>query len=315
MKKRLFVTGASGLLGANLSLQASMPYDVTALSLSHPTSWPHCRNVIGDLTNNQDIQKILAISNPEIIIHSAALTDVERCEADPALAHQLNVEPTEELVKWAQDHHCTFVHISTDSVFDGRRGGYSEDDVPKPLNVYAQSKWEAEKVVRTLKKSIIVRTSFYGWSFSGKLSLAEWLLEKLAVHQAISTFTDVRFSPLEATDLASIILDLVEHQEEGTFHLGAIDACSKHEFAVRLAQAFGFSTDLLRPISVSNFAFKAQRPRDISLNVTKATQYLKRSMPTIEEGIKKFKRLLQEDHLSKLKGPDSKWLTLGGTTR
>ena len=309
MKKRLIVTGASGLFGTSLALQASRGFNVAALYHSNHVSIPGCDSRSCDLRNRKQTLQCLDNLRPDIIIHSAAITDVEQCEADRKLAEQLHVTTTSDLANWAQHHGSYFVYIGTDSVFDGIRGQYREEDTPGPINYYARTKLAGEEVVRDrLLQGLIVRTNFYGWNCQDKLSLGEWILRGLIRRERLTMFTDVKFSPLLVNDLAQIILELIENQASGTFHIAARDHCSKYLFALWLGKIFGLKTDTLIPISVDEFHFKARRPKNTSLAVEKVSQFLGRSMPSVEEGLLSFKALLTNGFVTTLKGGKPDWL-------
>ncbi len=309
MKKRLIVTGGSGLFGTSFSLQAARGSDVVALYHSNEVSIPGGESRFCDLRDRNQTLKCLNDVRPDVIIHSAAITDVDQCEADPKLADQLHVTTTLDLAGWAQSHGSYFVYIGTDSVFDGKRGQYREEDIPGPVNYYARTKLAGEEAVRNrLSQSLIVRTNFYGWNSQGKLSLGEWILRGLIRRERLTMFTDVTFNPLLVNDLCQIILELIENQASGTFHVAARDHCSKYLFAQWLGEVFGLKTDTLIPISVDTFHFKAQRPKNTSLAVEKVSQFLGRNMPSVEEGLFSFKALLDNRFVTTLKGEKRDWL-------
>ena len=301
--KRLLITGASGLLGANLALQAVREHDVVVLSHSHRAPLLGCDSHTCDLTDRSQALGCLDDVRPDVIVHCAAITDVEWCEIEPELAERVNVGATVTLADWAHYHDAYLVYISTDSVFDGRAGQYREEDTPGPLNQYARTKLGGEEAVRArLPDALIVRTNFYGWNFQEKLSLGEWILRGLVRRERLTMFTDVRFSPLLVNDLARVILDLISLEATGTYHVAARDNCSKHQFALLLGEVFGLSTDSMIPISVDDFSFKARRPKDTSLRVEKISKLLDRSMPSVVEGLRSFKALLDDGYVALLKG-------------
>jgi dTDP-4-dehydrorhamnose reductase len=290
MNSSLFVTGATGLLGSVLvPLAVQRGYSVTALAHTTPGSFDQCVNIAADLAQFHSITALLNTSQPSVLIHAAALTDVDYCQIHQNETYRLHVEATANLADWAAQHHARFIHISTDSVFDGTKGDYAEEDTPGPVNYYAQTKWEGERTVQAkLPDAIIVRANFFGWSPRKKLGLAEWMLQSLINKKTISTFTDVCFSPLFTADLANLILDLTESNTSGIFHLASKDQVSKHEFAQQLSDIFGLPARL-SPISIDQFAFKAPRPKNTSLCVVKISSHLRRTMPSVREGLLAFK--------------------------
>lgn len=309
---RLLITGATGLLGSNLIWEAAESYEVIGWSRScaaMPSGFAMDRV---DLANAEITVRRLHERCPDVVVHCAAMTDVERCEGEPDNARVMNVDATRILARWCAQHGARFVFISTDSVFDGRCGHYSEDDQPAPVNEYARTKLAAEAVVAgLLPDALILRTNFYGRNFKQKLSLAEWMLKKLVRRERLPAFTDVKFNPLLANHLGRIILDLIAHGAKGVFHAAARDEYSKYEFALLIARIFGLDADEVMAASVDNFRFNAQRPKNTTLAVGKISGFLSREMPSVEEGLQSFKQSLGidfVDYLATLKKSDPKEL-------
>jgi dTDP-4-dehydrorhamnose reductase len=159
------------------------------------------------------------------VINCAALANLEACEAEPVLAGKLNSELPEKLAKYVARGGARLVHISTDAVFDGRLGGYREIDTPNPLSLYARTKLNGEQAVLAANsEAIVARVNLFGWSLSGKRSLAEWFFNNLSSGNSMLGFTDVFFCPLLANDLAKMLLMMLEspHRSQGLdwLHLG-----------------------------------------------------------------------------------------------
>ena len=310
---RILITGATGLLGSNLIWEAADSYEVIGWARSSADSPPPgCTMDRVDLANADITTGCLHERCPDVIVHCAAITDVERCEREPDVARVMNVEATRILVQWCAQSGAQFVFISTDSVFDGSCGHYSEDDQPAPVNEYARTKLAAEAVVTgCFPDALILRTNFYGRNFKQKLSLAEWMLKKLARRERLAAFADVRFNPLLASHLGRIILDLIAHGAKGVFHAATRDECSKYEFALLIAKVFGLPTDEIHPETVGDFGFNAQRPKNTTLAVDKISGFLCREMPSVEEELQSFKQSLGIDYVNylvALKGSGSKEL-------
>ena len=179
------------------------------------------------------------------------------------------------------------VHVSTDSVFDGGRGNYSEVDAASPLNAYARSKLEGEERVRAAcPDALVIRANFFGWGIGSKPSYSEWLLAKLEAGAPFSVFSDVSFNPLLANTLAEMVLDLTEQPQRGLVHLGSRETCTKLEFASHLAKVFGnASTQSIRPTPVDTMRLAAPRPHNTSLDTRLAERLLGRAMPGLLEDL------------------------------
>ena len=283
---RILITGASGLLGAYLARAAtSRRLDPSLVGLTlvpeDDPRWLRC-----DLTDPDSVARLWERVAPQLVVHAAALTNVDLCERDPALADAVNRQTTELLARHAVTSGARLVYVSTDSVFDGRRGGYAETDEPAPLNVYARTKLEAEREAAAADDHLIVRTNFFGRSARGH-GLAEWILRQLQDGNEIVGFSDVVFSPLYCGDFAELLLELTLGDTRGIVHLGAADAISKLEFAQLVARAAGVEDPKIRPGRLTEVGLAAPRPLDTSLDSSAAARQFD-GLPTVEEGVRRM---------------------------
>lgn len=313
MVQRLLVTGSTGLLGANLVFAASTRFDVVAGQRRPSVEFPQAGSVILDLAEEEAIAETVLTVRPMVIVHCAAETRVDHCEDHPDVAMRVNVEGTAHLSRAAAAVGARLIYISTDSVFDGQRGIYTEEDDPNPLNVYARSKWLGEQAVRRDSPDyLIIRTNIYGWNYGPvgpQKSLAEWALGRLRRGESVPGFQDVVFSPLLVDDLADMLLQMIVGGMRGLYHVSARDAVSKFEFARGIARQYGFDQDLVRPVSVSSARFRAPRPLVTTLNSAKVEAALGMSMPTVEEGLRRFHRLEESGEVAARQylWPSSTW--------
>ena len=289
----ILITGASGLLGGNLAVTAyQRSENLVAVYNNHAMHMPHVESVSTDLSNSKLAAALMNTYHPSWIIHCAGLADVDRCEENPEEAWRLNVELAENLASAAEQHGIGLLYISTDSVFGGDTGSYSEADIPAPLNVYARSKLAGENAVRRITSHyLIVRTNIYGWNMHRKTSLAEWMLQNLESGVGIRGFTDVIFAPILVNDLSELLLDMIKCDLTGLFHVGGAESCSKYEFALYLADVFGLRKELVEPVSIEDSGMRAPRPKNTSLQSSKIRQALRRPMPDLKSGLKRFKAL------------------------
>jgi dTDP-4-dehydrorhamnose reductase len=299
----ILVTGASGLLGANLLLQArDGGREVVGLCHSQPLSVPSVPMYARDLTNFSDVRAVITTLRPAAIIHCAAATAVDWCENHPIETEKINAEAAGLLAGVAKELNAKFVYVSTDSVFDGARGNYSESDLPCPLNVYATSKLNGERAtLRENPDALVVRVNIYGWNAQEKQSLSEWILGQLLARREVPGFTDVIFSPLLVNDLADALLRMVDLQLSGTYHVTGSQAISKFEFARMLARIFGADDALIAPARVADSKLRAPRPRNTSLNTQKLQLALGMPMPGVEAGLRRFKNLQETGYVQRLR--------------
>lgn len=291
---RILVTGASGLLGSTIAQRWANKSEVAGTYLSRPVEFDGVECLQIDLTDRSQYGPLEQF-DPDVIVHCAALTDVDLCEREPKKAHTCNVDITRNLAALASTVEAQFIHISTDAVFDGRDGLYTETDETDPINIYGQTKLAAEQVVtQALPDSVIVRTNIYGWNVTSGQSLAEWMLAKLRAGEELPAFNDAYFSPMYTAHLASCLFELVSADLSGILHIAGKERCSKLEFARRLADVFDLDPSLIVPISMDTVDFDASRGRDLSLSVSRARNQLRCSLPTVRDGLELLKRCENE---------------------
>ncbi len=301
---RLLVTGASGLLGLNLSLvAAARGYDVSGLV--------HSRNLIGvpftvhqvDLLNTNDALAVILSRKPEAIIHCAALADLNKAEGAPALSRKLNSDLPGILAERASSWGIPFVHISTDAVFGGRQESYTESDQTRPLSVYAQTKLAGEgAVLDAYPDAVVARVVFYGWSLSGTRSLSEFFFNNLKIGNQVKGFVDTFFCPLYVEELAECLLEIISKGLSGLYHVVSPEHLSKYDFGMRIARRYGFNTALIEPVRMQELVRGAQRSSNLVLKPDKLQEALGHALPMVDVGIERFYLRWQEGYNKKLQG-------------
>src|ERR1700678_2032423 len=228
----ILVTGASGLLGASvISLAQTQGREVVGLYHRHPVRMDGVRCLPADLTDQAETRRIFQELGPSSVVHCAAATEVDWCEQHPEEAHRVNVMVPAVIAEMSAASDARLLYISTDSVFDGERGSYVETDTPGPVNVYAKTKLSGEReVLRQNPGAAIARVNLYGWNAQNKLSLAEWILNRLTLGKLVPGFSDVVFCPVLANDLAEVLLALLDENLAGLYHVVGSEAVSKYEF-------------------------------------------------------------------------------------
>ena len=301
---RILVTGASGLLGANLVLEAAdAGHQVIAASHIHPVASGEVETCVADLIRPGEAQRLLEASWPEWVIHCAALTDLDLCETNPSLAYRLNTEMAGAVARACQVVGARLLHISTDAVFDGRRGGYVEEDVPAPVNVYGKSKLAGEEeVTRADPAALIVRTNFFGWSAQATRGLAEWFLSGLEDGRERPGFTDVWVTPILVNDLSRLLLKMLEAGLSGVYHVPGADCVSKYAFGARLARAFGLDPMLVTRASVEGGQLAARRGRQLCLQAIRLLRAIEIDLPGLDDGLTRLRDLRRTGFLDRLRG-------------
>ena len=294
---RILVTGASGLLGLNFALRFHQSYRVTGVVHQHVLKGAPFEVLQADLAGAGSVDDILKSALPDVVLHCAALANLDACEQDPHLTWKINVELPAALARAAQRDGFRLVHLSTDAVFDGQAGNYDEDSLPNPLSTYARSKRAAEEqVLQTCPEALVARVNFYGWSLSGSRSLGEFFFYNLSAGKQVNGFTDVIFCPLEATILADLLLMLVERGCAGIFHVVSGECLSKYAFGCAVAGKFGLDRSLIKPISVDESGLVAARSPDLRLRTDKLANAVGEPAPGQAACLERFYELFQSGY-------------------
>lgn len=290
--KKLLVTGASGLLGLNLCLDAAGRFDVTGLVNHHALTNAPFSVLRADLTQPGEFTRVLRQVRPDWVVHAAAQANIDACEKDPAASRKLNAELPGEVAQTCRETGARLVYISTDAVYDGVAGGYSEADIPNPQGVYARDKWAGEQaVLQAYPQAAVARVNFYGWSLFGKRSLAEFFYTNLSEGRTVRGFTDVLFCPLLANHLGGLLIEMLDQNLSGIYHVLSREHQSKYAFGVALARRFGLDASLIEPVSVVDAGLVAKRSPNLTLHVDRLEAALGHPMPALAEGLEQFHAL------------------------
>jgi dTDP-4-dehydrorhamnose reductase len=300
---RILITGASGLLGLNTALETADQHTVFGQVYSNAIQTDAFTVLKANLVEPGAVEYLLDQSEPDWVIHCAALANLESCEKDPELAGELNTEVPRKLAEQCRKGGARLLHVSTDAVFDGQTGGYTEMDMPNPLGTYAQTKYQAELAVAAANpEAIIARVNLFGWSLKGRRSLAEFFFNNLRDGNPVMGFTDIYFCPLLVNEIAGIFIKMLDKGLAGLYHVLSPDSMTKYDFGVAIARRFGFNAELIAPKSVLGSGLKAVRSPNLILKVDKLIQALGEAPPTISTGIDRFYELYQQNYPQFLRG-------------
>jgi len=287
--RKLLVTGASGLLGNKIVVLAESDYLVTPTDITQPL---HPNAVKADITDSVGVSQLFRKLGPDIVIHTASETNVDRCETEKERAWKINAEGTRNIAEACQKTNAKLIYISTDYVFDGEKGLYTEEDPPNPIDYYGLTKLEGEReVTKQCENYAILRTSVLYGRHPWKQDFATWIINKLKQNQEITVVDDHYNTPTLADNLAKIALEVGERDLQGIFHASGCERISRYEFARRIAKTFDLETGLIKPIKMSELtAWIAKRPKDSSLSTEKVRKQVKIKPLNINEGLSKLKQ-------------------------
>jgi len=288
---KIGVTGASGMLGSAIITHLSKSYSVLATSRSKGISGKNIEWDCFDLRNIELLSAWLDSTKPDVVIHCAAIVNVDFCEEDADLATALHFKTTKMIANYLDYNNGRLIYISTDSVFDGKKqGAYTESDPVNPINFYAKTKLMGERCVQKMTDGLILRTNIIGWTKEGKTSFAEWVLKGLINNEPLGLFYDVYFSPLTVYDLSIIVEEIIKNPIFGLYHCGSSDCISKYEFGIMMAKIFQLSSESISKVSVDEMNFKANRSKNMTLNSGKLFDKIKCDPLSVLDSIVRMKK-------------------------
>jgi dTDP-4-dehydrorhamnose reductase len=270
---KVVVTGASSFLGSYVLAELVRREHMAVGWCRRPA--PCCTVV--DFSETHSAAAALENADADAVINLAAISDIKTCKEDPDRARQVNSSMAGELSRLAALHHFRLVHVSTDQIFDGSRGGWREADAPRPLHLYGETKLTGEKEIeKGIHQAVIIRPSLCtGVAPPGRRSSTSWLLDTLKNGEQPKLFTDEIRSPVAASDVARVLADMVEMREvSGLFHCGGDEVMTRYELACREALVAGFDAGNLIPSTREEVGLAAERPADLSLDSSRLIDIL-----------------------------------------
>lgn len=274
---KILITGAFGQLGNSLKNFLSNNDEVFRTGLNIPTSGKGLQLNIVDKIMLKDI--ISSIS-PDVIINLAALTNVDFCESNPEIAKEINTNGVQNLVDVFSGK---IIHLSTDYVFDGLKGPYTEEDQINPISVYGKTKYEAEKIVLDKNNNLVLRANvLYDMLGNSNASFLNWVVNNLKNKNSIQVVNDQFNNPTWTESLAEILVNCLNNNMSGLYHWGDQDYLSRYDFAIKIAESFNLKSDLIKKISTSQLKQVAPRPLNGGLDQSKLKKYLNIIPPSIK---------------------------------
>lgn len=297
LKQKVLITGANGLLGQKLVQAFHEEYEILGIGRrAKPVltlSNYHYRSC--DITRRKQLHDLVFEFKPDVIINAAAYTNVDGCEEDKENCWRINVIGVENLAHTARGVEAFLVHISTDYIFDGKSGNYSEESLPNPLGYYGRSKLASENAVLISgAEYAIIRTMIlYGVAEQVRPNFVTWLIDKLSRGESVTIVDDQLGHPTLADDLALAIRRIVQLKKTGVFHIAGSDCIDRYHFALKVADIFGLDKNLIKPVKTEELHQKAPRPLNSSFNMEKARKELGIQLKGVEEGLRTLKKQME----------------------
>lgn len=285
---KFLVTGSAGLVGRQVIKDLLQSY--TQVYSCYNTSKPEDGIATQlDLTSPDSIIKVVEFTKPDVIIHLAAMTNVDLCETQKDLAIKINAKATAVIAEQAKKLGAFLVYVSTDYVFDGEKGMKKESDNTDPIDHYGKSKLEGEKAVKEIAtKWCIARTSTPYGIHPKKKSFPIFIAENLKAGIPLDIITDQYTSPTYVQNLSRMLIEISSRKIQGILHVSGATRVSRYDMAGMVADKLNLDKKLLRPTSMNNMNWTAKRPKDSSLDVSKAASLLKEKPITVQQGLDLF---------------------------
>lgn len=267
---KVLITGAGGQLGKALSSILE-----NSIALSHDAL---------DLKNIHNIEDILDKYGFDTIINCAAMTNVDKCESDIGDAYYINSLSMKYITNYCRKNDKYLIHVSTDYVFKGDKGNYTENDIPYPVNYYGLSKLIGDNYANSYENSLIIRTSgVYGL----KNNFPLYVINSLRNNKIVNAF-DNYYSPINAKVLARSIIELLDNKPTGIINISG-RRMSRYEFALKIAEEFNLDKQFIIKTDYKSVKFNAVRPYDSSLDNEKGKNILKLNFEDLEYNLNEFK--------------------------
>ena len=301
MKQKILVTGSNGLLGQKLTDALVRDRDIALIATSvgggrHPITKGYYYEPL-DVTNREMVKEVIAKHQPDTIINTAAMTDVDACETERETCDRLNVTAVKYLIEAAEENKSHLIHISTDFIFDGAAGPYREEDKPDPLSYYAASKLASEQLFegRTVKHAILRTCLVFGVTAQmSRSNIVLWARKALGKGEPLRVVNDQFRSPTWAEDLAQACILAAKQKAEGVYHISGKDFMSILELVGRVADFWGYDTSQITAMSSEELNQAAKRPPRTGFVLDKAIRNLGYAPHSFEESLAEIEKQLEQ---------------------
>ncbi|MCP9756316.1 SDR family oxidoreductase [Lacihabitans sp. CCS-44] len=290
--KKILVTGSNGLLGQKLIEKLSKTENIEVIATARGENrLPFAENykfVSLDITKKEEVEIVFDTEKPDVVIHTAAMTNVDQCETEKDACWDLNVKAVEYLLEASKKHNSFFVHLSTDFIFDGKEGPYDEKAEANPLSFYGWSKYAAEKlVINSDVKWAIARTVLvYGIAHDmSRTNIILWVKNSLEQGKNINLVNDQWRTPTLAEDLADGCILIAQKEAEGIFNISGKNLLNPFQMAIMTADYFNLDKSLITEVDGTKFTQPAKRPAKTGFILDKPIAVLGYNPKTFQEGI------------------------------
>jgi dTDP-4-dehydrorhamnose reductase len=296
-QKKILLTGANGLLGQKTAevFARETEHELLLCDLTGKAEEPRKYSYISlDITDKEKVKQAVKEYKPDIIINAAAYTDVDGCETERELSWRVNVDAVKNLIIASRYNSSKIIHISTDYIFDGVKGGYDENDTPNPLSFYGKSKLASENALASSGVNcVVIRTMIiYGNGRNVKKNFALWLIDKLGNNEPVKIVDDQYGMPTMVDDLGLALLKIVDRDRTGVYNVCGSEYINRYQFALKLADIFEYDSSMIVPIKTKELNQVAARPMNSSFILLKAEAELGMKPLNVTDGLYMLKSQL-----------------------
>ena len=300
--KKLFIFGVGGLLGYRISTLAKNKFEIYGTYNKRKPLFDFAKIEKLNILDNEKTSKILTRVNPDYVIITSALSNVDYCELHKEEAEKINVNAVKKIFELCEKLNCKLIHISSDSVFDGtKESPYVEEDIPNPLNIYGKTKLNSEKIILQNPNNLIVRASvLYGWlphylrnissSSMKNNNFVQWLIENLKNNKKVNIITDENSSPILVNDFARSIIKLIEGNFKGIYHSSPPMEISRFNFSIKIANYLGYDIKLINPVTNKELGRNVNTGKNKCLNSNKISKETGFKFLNLNESIEELKK-------------------------
>jgi len=301
MREKLFIIGIGGLTGHKIAELTKNNYELFGSYNNRNPKFEFVDQYNTDLVDFKKFEEIINEISPDYIINTSGINNVDYCEDNKELAFKINTNFVEQLTNFCELKNTKLIQLSTDSVFDGNKTeSYTEEDIPNPINVYGETKYQAEKISLKNSENLVVRASvLYGWlpkiltsipsSSMKSINFSQWLIGELENNETVQIVQDEYSSPIIVDDFVKSIIHLIKTENSGIYHSAPNSKINRFEFCKKIAQEFNFSSELIIPTTIKKLGRKVPTGTNKSLNSEKLSSTNFKFL-TIEKSIKLLKK-------------------------
>jgi len=301
MREKLFIIGIGGLTGHKIAELTKNNYELFGSYNNRNPKFEFVDQYNIDLVDFKKFEEIINEISPDYIINTSGINNVDYCEDNKELAFKINTNLVEKLTNFCKLKNIKLIQLSTDSVFDGNKTeSYTEEDIPNPINVYGETKYQAEKISLKNSENLVVRASvLYGWlpkiltsipsSSMKSINFSQWLIGELENNETVQIVQDEYSSPIIVDDFVKSIIHLIKTENSGIYHSAPNSKINRFEFCKKIAQEFNFNSELIVPTTIDKLGRKVPTGKNKSLNSEKLSSTNFKFL-TIEKSIKLLKK-------------------------